>query len=181
MSADHRERTWNLFNDEFQKESERAKVILSAAMLDEVLEALLRAYLVPSADSNDQVFDGPNAALGTFSSRVDFSYRLGLIIKKLTRDLHLIRKIRNEFAHNVTGCSFAVSAVSNRVTLLRQSFSDLLAHEEKRRGKPLSTIDAFQEVVGWMLFYLWSKVSTVASLAESKEEWGYHLPDDKKS
>lgn len=177
MSADHRKRTWNLFNDEFQKESERAKVILSAAMLDEALEALLRAFLVPSADSNDQVFDGPNAALGTFSSRVDFCYRLGLISKKLTRDLHLIRKIRNEFAHNVTGCSFAVSAVSNRVTLLRQSFTELLSQEENRQKKVLSTIDAFQEVVGWMIFYLWTRVSSVSSLDEAGEEWGYRVPE----
>jgi DNA-binding MltR family transcriptional regulator len=173
-SSQHRERAWNLFNDEFEKESERAKVILSAAMLDEALEALLRAFLVPSADSNDQVFDGPNAPLGTFSARVDFCFRLGLISKKLTRDLHLIRKIRNEFAHNVTGCNFNVSAVANRVTLLRQSFGLLIKQHEEEKGGVLTTIQVFQEIVGWMIFHLWGEVSRASSLNEAKEEWGYN-------
>ena len=176
MSKDHTLQTWKIFNEEFEKESERAKVILSAAMLDEALDALLRATLVPGSGSSDNVFDGPNAALGTFSARVDFCYRLGLISNKLTRDLHLIRKIRNEFAHNVTGCTFTVSAVSNRVTILRQSFKGFIGDVEQRRGQDISVIEAFQEIVGWMIWYLWTRVRETSSLTEIGEEWAYKVP-----
>ena len=42
------------------------------------------------------------------------TYTLGLIGKKAYRDLHLIRKIRNEFGHTATPLTFQDQKVRNR-------------------------------------------------------------------
>src|SRR2546423_1294633 len=103
----------NVFDEEFAKETDRASVILATAMLDQALETLLRAYLVPTDSTDDKLLDGAYAPLSSFSARIDMTYRIGLISGRLCRDLHIIRRIRNEFAHNVTGCEFAASSVRN--------------------------------------------------------------------
>lgn len=63
MSEDHRKKSFKLFHEEFNKETERAKVILAAAMLDEALLSLLKAHFVPNASSSDSLFDGPTAPM----------------------------------------------------------------------------------------------------------------------
>lgn len=50
-----------------------------------------------------------------FSSKINFVYRFGLIDSDLARALHLVRRIRNSFAHEVSGCSLTSGAHSDRV------------------------------------------------------------------
>ncbi len=47
-------------------ESDRAALIIAAAMLDELLSELLRSRL-------DSLFDGPNAPFSSFSARIDIA------------------------------------------------------------------------------------------------------------
>jgi hypothetical protein len=93
----------DLLHAEFAKETDRAAVIVAASMLDELLRSILVAKLVPVSSSTDELFDGANAPLGTFSARIEMAYRVGLISVKFSRDLHLVRRIRNDFAHNIHG------------------------------------------------------------------------------
>jgi len=117
----HGPKHWDqVLSREFKGESDRACVILAAALLDGALETLLKTYLLPSTQSEDALFEGGNAPLSSFSARIEVSYRLGLLDAPAARALHLIRRIRNDFAHNVTGCTFADSAVANRLTELRR-------------------------------------------------------------
>lgn len=106
---------------EFKKESDRAAVILVAASIEEALFTILKSFLIPIPSSTDNLFDGPNAALSTFSSKIDMSYRLGLISSRLCRDLHLIRKIRNAFAHDIYGCNFENGGIKSRVKELSKN------------------------------------------------------------
>ncbi len=80
---------WNaLLKKEFAKETDRGAVILAATLLDIGLDNMLRSNLVPIASANDDLFDGANAPLNNFSSKINLSYRLGLISEKYARDLH---------------------------------------------------------------------------------------------
>jgi DNA-binding MltR family transcriptional regulator len=47
--------------------------------------------------------DGP---ISPFSARIELIYRLGLIHPITHKELHLIRRIRNEFAHKKAGLNF---------------------------------------------------------------------------
>jgi hypothetical protein len=105
------------FVAEFSSESDRACVILGAARLDVLLKRLLSGHLLPSVSSSDELLDG-DAPLGTFSSRIHACYRLGLIDAELARALNLIRRIRNEFAHEASTVSLSHSSHRDRIKQL---------------------------------------------------------------
>lgn len=102
------------FIEEFANETDRAAVVLGAAQLDMPLYQIIQLHLFPSNGSKDELLDG-DSPLGTFSSKISLVFRLGLIDIYLVRVLHLIRKIRNSFAHEVGGCTLASGAHKDRV------------------------------------------------------------------
>jgi hypothetical protein len=76
-------------------------VILAAAVMEEYLEKMLESKLVRIPGDEDHLFDGINATKGTFSAKIRVAHRLGLISKTLHDSLDIVRKNRNDFAHNV--------------------------------------------------------------------------------
>ncbi len=105
---------WQEWMEEFQGESDRACAVLGAAFLDEHLRALLEAFLVDDPNRVQDLFEQAASPLGSFSSRISMSYALGFLAPSEVRDLDLIRKIRNEFAHELHGVSFASPNVTSR-------------------------------------------------------------------
>ncbi len=83
--------------------SDRAQVITVGAFLDSMLEQLLFFGLAEGGWKRD-LFEG-QGPLATFSARIDMACAMGLLPESLRRDLHLIRKLRNHFAHRVVGGS----------------------------------------------------------------------------
>lgn len=94
-------------------ETDRGCALMAQAYLDAQLEELLRRYFVDDAKHTREVL-GQSKPLGTFSARVDVAYALGLISLKMHRDLHLIRKIRNDFGHDPSPINFHHSKIANR-------------------------------------------------------------------
>jgi len=103
-------------------ESHRGCALAAAAFLDERLRQLLCASFVP--DCVEELLEGATAPLGTFSARILAAQALGLLPPKAARDLNLIRKIRNEFAHNLACGSFEVPEVTSRCRELYYCFSN---------------------------------------------------------
>lgn len=95
------------------EETDRGCALMAAAYLDSELAKLIRARLVNDEKLAKDLleFNGP---LGSFSARIDFAYMLGLISSATRSNLHLLRKIRNEFAHVVSNISFKTSEISSR-------------------------------------------------------------------
>src|SRR5437868_9115545 len=83
---------------ELQAESDRGAVLVAGSMLDVALQQLLVAYFADSG-TPDPLFEGANAPLHSLSAKIDLASRLGFISDGLARDLHVIRRIRNDFAH----------------------------------------------------------------------------------
>lgn len=90
-------------------ESDRGAAVLAGGYLDSLLEDLLRAVIVEDKSLNS-LFDG-NGPFATFSGRIDVAFAFGLLPVKTRHDLHLIRKIRNHFAHHSDEVSFTSSPV----------------------------------------------------------------------
>lgn len=105
------------FKKNFASESDRACVVLIAARLDELIHQALSAHLLPPPTRDDNLLDS-DRALGTFSARIDACYRLGLIDAEFCRALHLIRRIRNEFAHETSDSSLEQSPHRDRILQL---------------------------------------------------------------
>lgn len=87
------------FLDSLNKESERGAVLVSGSYIEEQLREILAAFML-SEDRVARLFEGYNAPLGTFSSRATAAYGLALITEIEFDECNVIRKIRNEFAHN---------------------------------------------------------------------------------
>ncbi len=88
------------FLPELNKESDRGCVMVACSYLDELLRRTLLAFLVEVPTSVDLV-EGFNAPLGTMSTRAAAAYSLGLIREKEFKELEILRRLRNRFAHGV--------------------------------------------------------------------------------
>jgi len=100
--------------EELSKESDRGVVLISAAFLNEALEALLRARFsirhLKSKSSMNSLFD-TFKPLYTLSAKVKICYAMDLIGKWMCEDLEIVRNLRNEFSHSVEAARFDLPAV----------------------------------------------------------------------
>ena len=99
-------------------ESDRAVVLITAAYLDDALAGLIRSALIDEPALVDELL-GVDRPLGTFSARIKLAYCLGLISRATLRDLELIRRIRNDFAHSRCILRFGTRGVKERCMQLR--------------------------------------------------------------
>lgn len=90
----------DLVNKEIKNQSDRALVLLCAAIIDEQLEFILKTFLIEDNQIQERIFDN-NAPLSTFSAKNNFCFYLGLISKHKYNTINTIRKIRNKFAHEI--------------------------------------------------------------------------------
>lgn len=98
--------------------SDRAAAIVAGSMIDLHLEGAIRFQLLGSMKAQERLFDG-NAPLGTFSAKIDLANVLGIIGDDAYRDLHLIREVRNDFAHNLRINDFNTPKVRDKLKQLR--------------------------------------------------------------
>lgn len=111
---------WSIVS-ELNKESDRAAVILAVAKLDLLLYEIIQATLLPSPATQDELLDG-DSALGTLSARINMVHRLGLIDSEFARALHIARRIRNNFAHELTSSNLSLGSHRDRVRELCAPF-----------------------------------------------------------
>jgi hypothetical protein len=160
------------FVNEFEDETDRAAVILGAAKLDTLLYQLLGRFFLPSPTGKDELLDG-DSPLSTFSSRINVAFRLGLIDAPFARALHLIRRIRNSFAHELTGCNLDSGAHRDRVkelvlpfkglTIIKD-FDDAFFSERKHSGPSAE----FRTVLGIMIGRLEIAILKVISIKNDR-------------
>ncbi|WP_024773029.1 MltR family transcriptional regulator [Aquimarina macrocephali] len=88
----------DLFNE--KEKNERSIAILGGTFLEMTLEHILYSFLPENEKEVDKLFEY-NCPLGNFSNKIQMAYCLGLIERIIKKDLNLVRKIRNKFAHNM--------------------------------------------------------------------------------
>ena len=89
------------FRKSLIQESDRGCALMAADFIEDKLEKLLESYFIENEKVCKQLLKA-NGALATFSSKIDLTFLLGLIPKNVFNDLHILRKIRNEFAHTAS-------------------------------------------------------------------------------
>jgi hypothetical protein len=93
--------------DEIGKQTDRGAAIIAAAAIDDVLERLIIARFVElSSNRKDALFGPSNGPLSGLSSKIELGFALGLFNEERRQSLHLIRKVRNAFAHKMDPISF---------------------------------------------------------------------------
>ena len=107
-------------NNELKDESDRGAVIVSCAWMDEELTRALKAFCVPSlraSDKDDELF-GMRRPVGDAAAKIDLAFRLSLIREETYKSLHLVRKLRNDFAHLSSRLTFKTDSVRDRIRTL---------------------------------------------------------------
>jgi len=167
--------------EQFQKESDRAAVILVSSIIDENLGALLKSHLVPIPTSEDNLFDNATSPLSTFSSKIDLCHRIGLISGKFARDLHVLRKIRNSFAHDLYGCSFENGSVKSRIkelensVVLSKSINSIERDDDLLEGPR----GMFLYISGAMIWEINEKIDLITKITERELEFFYKVETEK--
>ncbi|MDO8557327.1 MAG: hypothetical protein Q7R98_02580 [Candidatus Jorgensenbacteria bacterium] len=182
------ETTWekgDFLINEFSKETDRAAAILSVSLLENTLTTLLKSHLAPTTTSEDELFDQNNAPVSTFNSKIQLAFRLGLISAKFTQNFNIIRKMRNDFAHNVYGSSFNTGRIKDFLESLvssSQSVSEVYKKgrnlfPEGSRGRIVSEMinprGNFLMIIGMMIQTLEDKTteSFKNQIIPAPQEW----------
>ncbi|MDL0431301.1 hypothetical protein QPM17_09190 [Marinobacter sp. TBZ242] len=174
---------------EFSEASDRAAVIVGASLLDEMLREILLSHLVSDKEKNNKEIFSGNGPLSTFSSKINMSYRLGLISNKERILLHGVRSIRNEFAHKLSKADFSIDSLSQRSKNLSIEKSLLMPFDipiPSKEGEevPLPEIkkadvnnprEIYQEAVMYLAYCLRARLMS-AKAAQLEE-----LPDFKEA
>jgi DNA-binding MltR family transcriptional regulator len=106
------------------KESDCGCAIIGASLLEDRLEALLRAICCSDEESIKQAVDPlfeSYAPFATFSAKVQAAFAFRLISRELKSQLDLIRRIRNDFAHDQGPLSFQTGQCHDRLRALIES------------------------------------------------------------
>ncbi len=83
-------------------DNDRTTAIIGASLVDEILEEILRAQFEKNSDEEtiDRLFNH-EGVLGSFSSKIDMGYCLGMYGSQTHANLRRVKDIRNRFAHKI--------------------------------------------------------------------------------
>jgi hypothetical protein len=91
--------------DAIERQEDRGAAILAAAYLEDRLTRAIKAQLISDAKITNSFFSGMGP-LATFSAKINLAYLMGIFNETNKDFFHTIRKIRNEFAHNLAPIAF---------------------------------------------------------------------------
>lgn len=155
------------FLKEFQEETDRGAALVGAALIDERLERLLRSHLI-ECKQTEVILNGINAPLGSLSARVILAYCLGLITQLEFNEIEVIRRVRNEFAHEVHGLSFKAQKVKYLCHNLKANTPDDKRFDGDER-------QLFINSVILTSLSLWYRPEFAAQYKSEEREWDYQL------
>jgi DNA-binding MltR family transcriptional regulator len=108
---------------ELENQSDRGAAIVGVAWVEEALVAAIHSFLDKHEKSWKRLFDrsGP---LSTFSAKIDMARLLSMTSDAIYSDLHMLRGVRNDFAHSVLGkdnvpLTFATPDIRDKCLALR--------------------------------------------------------------
>jgi len=174
------------------KESDRGVVLISAAFLEEALEALLRARFSirhPKSKSSIKPLFDSSGPLSTFSAKIKICYAMDLMGKWMYEDLEIVRKVRNEFAHSIGVARFDLptavelterlkAADLAATTITKEAAGTKRTKKRKSAKKSRSKLtkanmertrfEMSVSFIGALLYFLTSVLSSEASLQDKE-------------
>ena len=100
------------FLNNFNQESDRGAALSAAAVLEDRLEEIIKAFLI-DGKSSLKLLDGFNAPIVNFSSKILLAHALGLLQDDEFQQIELLRRIRNQFAHTWEYLNFESNSIKS--------------------------------------------------------------------
>jgi len=129
----------NRFLSLIGEQDDRAMVLSLATFIEDTLGRLLLAYF-RNCKATKELIEGFNAPLGTFGTRIKAVYSFGLVTEDQYKDMEILRKVRNQVAHNWEGISLAHDDIQSMIGQLSGYTLDNKGIEGGVREKLLGTL-----------------------------------------
>jgi hypothetical protein len=120
--------------EELKDENDRAVALVGASLIEHALQEAIRSVLRPfsdNADLNERVF-GNRGLFPGLSSKITGAFVLKIIGKQTQRDLELINKIRNTFAHDMNPLDFSYPEIKSRCSELHIPKNSLASGDPRK-------------------------------------------------
>lgn len=157
------------FLDATNAETDRGRALVSASVIEEMLEEILRGFLM-ECPATQKLFNSAYAPFSTFSAKILACRSLGLISSEEYEDIECLRKIRNEFAHSIL-CSFRSPKVERLARELKVGMSEidsLNGDDTARIGEPQRR---FAMVTTSIVVSLYNRAYHVRSNRLEERDW----------
>jgi hypothetical protein len=122
--------------DAIDQLDDRGAAILAGALLEDRLTIAIKARLISDPKVMRALFTGMGP-LATFSAKIKLAYLMSIIPKPISKCADTVRKIRNEFAHNLSPLTFETPQIKAlcgdlpfTIDVLRTLHSDSLVELE---------------------------------------------------
>ena len=107
------EASHRLISAEIDRQEDRGAAIIAAAFLeDRLLFCLANHFKNRDRFLENQLFRGLGP-LSSFSAKIDIAFLLGIFDQEGRDQIHIIRRVRNAFAHTMTPLQFTSSNISD--------------------------------------------------------------------
>ncbi|MGG4200791.1 MltR family transcriptional regulator [Peribacillus frigoritolerans] len=100
------------FDKELANNSDRGIALICGSIIDEMLKDLLKRFLINSSNIDKHLF-GISQPLGNLDNKIKMAFYLGLISNKEMKNIILMQRIRNKFAHQIKNISFENDEIKN--------------------------------------------------------------------
>jgi hypothetical protein len=137
--------------EELKTDGPRGVASLASALMEQLLEGSIKYRMVKlTSDEERDLFQG-TAPLATLSARIRVAYAIGIIGKKVRRDLNLLREIRNALVHTRRRVTFETKEVA-------ELCATFIGGKDIAKFRELGPSEQFVEVTQMLLQYLVSKI-----------------------
>jgi hypothetical protein len=96
--------------DAIDRHDDRSAAILAASFLEDRLTRGIKATLTPDAKAQKKFLEYPGP-ISTFAAKIDLAFLLGILDPGTRQRLHIIREVRNIFAHELGAITFDGSQI----------------------------------------------------------------------
>lgn len=158
------------FHVSLGNESDRGCVLVAAAFIDHVLADLLCTHF-SNKETGERLVRARLSPLGTFSSRIMAAFALGLLTESEHKQLEIVRRIRNDFAHEFANVRFSESRIKERVQSLPAHPTVMSSAEDPTRVR-------FESAVNVLLTNLRHRLDVWASQEAAPITLPWWLPCD---
>jgi DNA-binding MltR family transcriptional regulator len=116
-------------------EPDMACVLIGTSYLEQTLASLLERFFI-KGNTAKKLLDSRGGTLGSFQSRADVGYCLGLIPKSLYQNLSVVGEIRNRFAHSYLSLSLDDPEIARMIeTLTFPIFKEVVTAEGRAHNQ----------------------------------------------
>jgi DNA-binding MltR family transcriptional regulator len=129
------ERSQALLEIMYGEEPDMACVLIGTSYLEQTLASLLERFFI-KGNTVKKLLNPGGGTLGSFQSRADVGYCLGLIPKSLYQNLRVVGEIRNKFAHSYLSLSLDDPEIAGMIEKLTfPIFKEVVTAEDRAHNQ----------------------------------------------